>query len=70
MNEWILFKEQFPDKHRDIIIKHPDDDEEYETRTYIHQGNLMVEFRDGNTFFAGLSPKLFPEGSTWKYKES
>lgn len=58
-------KEQFPLPNR--IIKITIDGEVIETTTYNHFGNLMIELKDGNVFFAGIALKILNQDSEWEY---
>ena len=58
-------KEQFPLPNR--AIKITIDGEVIKTTTYNHFGNLMIELKDGNVFFAGIALKILNQNSEWEY---
>ena len=62
---WKSFAEEYPEPYRNIKVK--TDGELLETKTYLHNGKLMIEFKDGNDFFIGMSPALFDEETQWTY---
>jgi len=67
-SEWYLFSEKFPDADRKIKVDK--DGEIIETETYLYNGMLMIKLKDSNSFFEGMSPKLYNQKTTkWKYNE-
>lgn len=65
---WYLLSKKYPDPYRRIKIE--TEDGTIVTKTYIHFGNLMIEFTDGNEFFHGMSLELFDQSKTkWCYIE-
>jgi len=62
---WRCLSEEYPEAYRNIKIEV--EGEIIETRTYLHQHKLMIELRDGNEWFQGVSPKLFEQSTRWCY---
>jgi hypothetical protein len=62
---WRCLSDEYPEAYRNIKIEV--DGEIIETRTYLHQHKLMIELRDGNEWFQGVSPKLFEQSTKWCY---
>lgn len=62
---WRCFSDEYPEPYRNIKIDV--DGEILETRTYLHQHKLMIEFKDGNEFFQGMSLKLLDQSTKWCY---
>lgn len=56
---WRCLSDEYPEPYRNIKIEL--ENEIIETRTYLHQRRLMIELRDGNEWFQGVSPKLFEQ---------
>lgn len=62
---WRCLSDEYPEPYRNIKIEL--ENEIIETRTYLHQHKLMIELKDGNEWFQGVSPKLFEQSMRWCY---
>lgn len=62
---WRCLSDEYPEPYRTIKIEL--ENEIIETKTYLHQHKLMIELRDGNEWFQGVSPKLFEQSTKWCY---
>ena len=62
---WRCLSDEYPEPYRNIKIEV--EGVIIETRTYLHQHKIMIELRDGNEWFQGVSPKLFDQSTKWCY---
>ena len=66
-NIWQYFNARLPEPNMKILID-SGDDEIFESRTYHHNGKLMIEIIDGDEWLGGMSPKIFNINVKWQYK--
>ena len=62
---WRFFSNEMPEPYKKVRVDTTED--VIETKTYKHNGKLMIRFIDGNEHFIGFSPKILNEKARWCY---
>lgn len=62
---WHFFSDEMPEPYKKIKINLTE--EIIDSKTYIHNGKLMLKLVDENNHFIGCSPKLLDEKTKWCY---
>ena len=62
---WCFFSDEMPEPYKKVRVDTTEDI--IDTKTYKHNGKLMIRFTDGNEHFIGFSPKILNEKARWCY---